>query len=323
MSFKLLLYAPDGLPDHNLKSWPELLRREIPGIQVDLASSKGEAIESIGDVDAAFGNIDSELFGHAKKLKWISCPQAGPSAGWYHESLANSDVVVTNTREIYNDHISTHILSFILMFARGLNRYFHHQLNQQWHSLPYPVIHLPDAVILIVGVGGIGGETARLCKSFGMTVLGTDPRVKDKPMYVDDLFHPDEIEVPLPRADFVVSTVPETPSTQSYFDKDFFKQMKPSSFFINIGRGATVVIDDLDDSLRNGGLAGAGLDVFETEPLPSRHPLWTAPGVIITPHIAGEGPYLPERRTELFVENCKRFAKGQEMLNVVDKQNWF
>ncbi len=323
MSFKLLLYAPEGLPNHNLDSWPELLRGEIPEIEVYVASSKGEAIESIEYVDAAFGNIDTEIFRHARKLKWISCPQAGPPAGWYHDNLAKSDVLVTNTRDIYNDHISTHIFSFILMFARGLNRYFPHQVNQEWHSDPYPVIHLPDATILIVGVGGIGKETARLCKSFGMNVLGSDPRLKYKPLYVDELFHPDDIDDPLPRADFVVSTVPETPATQSYFDKFFFKKMKFASIFINIGRGATVVLDDLNHALRSGQLAGAGLDVFEMEPLPSTHPLWAAPGVIITPHIAGEGPYLPERRTELFIENCKRFAKGKELLNIVDKQNWF
>jgi len=323
MSFKLLLCTPEGLPDHNLNHWPELLQKEIPGIEVKIASSEREAIEAIGDIDAAFGNINSDIFKHAKKLRWISCPQAGPPAGWYHEDLIDSNVVVTNTREIYNDHISTHILSFILMFSRGLNRYFPHQLQQKWRNIPYPVTHLPDATILIVGVGGIGRETARLCKSFGMNVLGSDPRLNERPVHVDELFHPDDIDDPLGRADFVVSTVPETPSTRSYFDKTFFNNMKTTSIFINIGRGATVVLSDLNDALRSGQLAGAGLDVFEIEPLPSNHPLWSAPGVIITPHIAGEGPYLPARRTDLFIENCKRFAKGEELLNVVDKQNWF
>ena len=323
MSFKLLLCAPKGLPDHNLDEWPELLKKEIPGINVEVALSESEAIEAIEDVDAAFGNINSDIFKHAKKLKWISCPQAGPPAGWYHNDLVDSKVVVTNTREIYNDHISAHVLSFILMFARGLNRYLPHQLVQEWQNTPYPVIHLPDSAVLIVGVGGIGRESARLGKSFGMNVLGSDPRLKENPPHVDELFHPDDIEDPLARADFVGSTVPETPYTQSYFDKNFFDKMKYASIFINIGRGATVVLSDLNDALRNGQLAGAGLDVFEIEPLPSTHPLWTAPGVVITPHIAGEGPYLPKRRTELFIENCKRFSKGEQLLNVVDKQNWF
>ena len=323
MSFKLLLYAPDGHPEQNLKTWPETLRGLIPGIDVTVAESEGEAIESIKDADAAFGNIGSEIFRHANNLKWLACPQAGPSAGWYHSDLIDSDVIVTNTRDIYNDHISTHILSFILAFARGLNRYFPHQLKGEWHRPNYPIRHLPDSTVLIIGVGGIGSETARLCKSFGLTVLGSDPRVEDSLDHVDELVHPDEVDIMIPRADFVVSTVPETPQTQNYFNAEFFSQMKRESYFVNIGRGATVVLDDLNEALRKGDLSGAALDVFQIEPLPHDHPLWTAPGILITPHVAGEGPYLPERRTELFLNNCKRFANGEELINIVDKSNWF
>lgn len=99
--------------------------------------------------------------------------------------------------------------------------------------------------------------------------------------------------------------------------------MKSSAFFINIGRGATVVLDDLAEALEEGQLAGAGLDVFQTEPLPSDHPLWSIPGVLITPHVAGRGPYLEDRRTALFIENCQRFNQGRPLKNVVDKAHWF
>ena len=127
----------------------------------------------------------------------------------------------------------------------------------------------------------------------------------------------------LPRADFVLVTVPETPETQGMFAREQFRAMKDSAFFINIGRGATTVLDDLVDALRAGEIAGAGLDVFQVEPLPAGHPLWTTPGVLITPHVAGVGPYLDDRRTELFVDNCKRFNEGRPLRNVVDKANWF
>ena len=323
MSFKLLLYAPDGHPEHSLFKWRDRLEMEIPGIEIDLVTSEDEAIEAISSADAAFGNISSEIFVRGERLRWVACPQAGPPSGWYHDDLVNSDVVVTNTREIYNDHISTHILAFMLAFARGLNNYVPHQLDRKWHRPAYRVKHLPDSTVLIVGVGGIGGETARLCKSFGMTVLATDPRIEKRPVGVDELHHPNDIGLLIPRADFVVSTVPETPKTGGYFDHIFFDQMREGAFFINIGRGATVVLDDLDSALRSGHLAGAGLDVFEIEPLPEDHPLWKAPGILITPHVAGEGPYLPERRTELFIDNCKRFANGEKLINVVDKNNWF
>ena len=102
-----------------------------------------------------------------------------------------------------------------------------------------------------------------------------------------------------------------------------FARTKGTAFFINIGRGATVVLDDLDTALRAGTIAGAALDVFEIEPLPQDHPLWDAPGMVITPHVATAGPYLDDRRTALFLDNCRRFDAGLELRNVVDKANWF
>jgi len=184
-------------------------------------------------------------------------------------------------------------------------------------------LHLPEASAVIVGVGGIGAETARLCSAFGITVLGVDPRLAAPPPGVAELHRPDALDSILPRGDFVIVTVPETPETQGMFDARRFRLMKEQAFFINIGRGATVVLDDLAEALREHQIAGAGLDVFQEEPLPSGHPLWKMPGVLLTPHVAGNGPYLQERRTELFIDNCKRFDAGLPLTNVVDKANWF
>ena len=323
MAFKLLILNPLGQEGADyVDGWPERLREEIPDVEVTLSHSVGEAMEVIGEVDAAFGNIAPELFARADNLKWIACPQAGPRAGYYHQALIDSDVVVTNTREIYNDHISAHILSYVLAFARGLHVYMPRQLQGDW-APGYEVIHLPDATAMVVGIGGIGGEAARLCGEFGMTVTGVDPRVPGPTAGVNELHRPDALHEVLPRADFVIVTVPETPQTQGMFAREQFQLMKPSSFFINIGRGATVVLDDLTAALESGQLAGAGLDVFETEPLPADHPLWGMPGVIITPHVAGRGPYLEDRRAELFLENCRRFNEGEPLKNVVDKDRWF
>ena len=107
------------------------------------------------------------------------------------------------------------------------------------------------------------------------------------------------------------------------FGTEQFRLMKREAFFINIGRGATVLLDDLVAALNGGEIAGAALDVFQVEPLPSDHPLWTAPGVLITPHVAASGPYIDDRRTELFLDNCIRFNEGRPLRNVVDKANWF
>ena len=181
MGFKLLILSPSEQGETEyVDTWPEKLKDKIPDVVVHLSKSVGEAMEVIGEVDAAFGNIAPELFERANNLKWIACPQAGPRAGYYHQALIDSDVVVTNTREIYDDHISAHIMSFILAFARGLHVYIPRQLNRQW-SPGYQTIHLPDATAVIIGVGGIGGETARLCSEFGITVIAVDPRVDEPP----------------------------------------------------------------------------------------------------------------------------------------------
>jgi phosphoglycerate dehydrogenase-like enzyme len=184
-------------------------------------------------------------------------------------------------------------------------------------------VYLPEATALIVGVGGIGGETARLCAAFGMTVVGVDPRRPSAPPSVKELHRPESFHELLPQADFVIMTVPQTPQTVGMMTAREFRLMKRSAYLINIGRGGCVVLDDLVDALREGEIAGAGLDVFQVEPLPADHPLWTLPGVLITPHVAGIGPYLQERRTALFIDNCRRFNAGEPLLNVVDKANWF
>ncbi len=323
MGFNLLILRAGGQSDSDtIDQWPDLLREAIPDIEVNVARSAGEAMEMIGEADAAFGNIVPEVFEKQTRLRWIACPQAGPPAGYYHQDLIGSDVIVTNTREIYNDHISNHIMSYVLAFARGLHTYVRSQLNGEWKP-GYEIVNLPDSTAVVVGVGGIGGETARLCSEFGMTVIGVDPRVESLPRGVAEMVLPDDLDAALPRADFVVVTVPETPQTQRLFTIEKFRLMRSSAHFINIGRGATVVLDDLVSALENGEIRGAALDVFETEPLPADHPLWGMSNVIITPHCAGAGPYLDDRRTELFLENCLRFNEGRELTNVVDKANWF
>ena len=323
MGFNLLILRAGGESGHShIDAWPAKLREAIPDIEINVANSTGEAMEMIAEADAAFGDIVPEVFERATKLRWIACPQAGPRAGYYHQALIDSEVEVTNTRDIYNDHISNHIMSFVLAFARGLHVYVQQQMRREWDS-SYEIINLPDSTVVIIGVGGIGGETARLCAEFGMNVLAVDPRVTEKPPGVAELYTPDSLGEILPEADFVIVTVPETPATQGMFDAEFFRRMSRRGHFINIGRGATTILNDLVTALEAGEIRGAALDVFQVEPLPSDHALWSLSNVIITPHCAGAGPYLDDRRTDLFIENCVRFNDGAALKNVVAKDNWF
>ena len=326
MGFRLVILATgpsgeEGQANHG-EDWPYRLKKAIPDIKVDVCDSLEDAREPIEEADAVFGYVVPELFSRARKLRWIACPQAGPPAGYYHRALIESDVVVTNIRGVYSDHIGAHIMAFVLAFARGHHYYLAQQLQRHWNP-GYDTVYLPEATAVIVGVGGIGGEAARLCSAFGMTVIGVDPRVNEAPPGVAELHRTDALPEVLPRGDFVIVAVPETPETQGIFGARQFQLMKSSAYFINVGRGATVLLEDLTVALQKGEIAGAGLDVFETEPLPADHPLWTTPGVLLTPHVAASGPYVDERRTELFVDNCVRFNEGRPLRNIVDKAHWF
>ncbi len=185
------------------------------------------------------------------------------------------------------------------------------------------MLHLPESTALIVGVGGIGAETARVAAAFGMRVVGTDGRRRSAPPGMAELHPPEALDSLLPQADFVVLTVPHTPATEGFMNRARFQRMKRTAFFINIGRGMTTRLDDLVAALGAREIAGAALDVFEQEPLPADHPLWAMPNVLITPHTAGYGPYLDERRFDILLDNCRRFLAGQPLRNVVDKSSWF
>jgi phosphoglycerate dehydrogenase-like enzyme len=307
------------------RDWAARLSAGVAGLSVVVAEDEASAAGPMAAAECAFGTLPPSLLARAVRLRWLQAPQAAPPAGYYYPALVDHPVVVTNFREIYNDHIAAHIMAFVLAFARDLHRYLPQQARREWKpaALDTGVIHLPGATMLVVGVGGIGAETARLAAAFGMRVLGVDARRKDVPAGVAALHPPEDLDALLPRADFVVLTVPHTPATEGFMHRARFARMRRGAFFINIGRGKTTRLDDLVAALRAGELAGAGLDVFEEEPLPADHPLWTLPGVLITPHTAGFGPYLDERRFEILLDNCRRFLAGRPLRNVVDKAAWF
>jgi phosphoglycerate dehydrogenase-like enzyme len=315
------------LPPHTAatRSWAARVAQAEIGVRVLEPETTVDAVRDIADADAAFGTIPPDVLAAARRLRWLQAPQAAPPAGFYYPELIAHPVVVTNFREIFNDHIGAHIMAFVLAFARGLHYYMPQQMRREY--LPRPldtgIVHLPEATALILGIGGIGSEAARLCDTFGMRVIGVDGRRTDHPAGVHELHRPESLDALLPRADFVIMTIPHTPATEGLMNRERLRRMKPTAFLINIGRGMTVRLDDLVAALHAGEIAGAGLDVFEVEPLPANHPLWTAPNVLITPHTAGFGPYLQERRLEILLENCRRFAIGQPLRNVVDKASWF
>ena len=322
MPFKLVMLPPQT---DVYRGWGDALAREIPDIAVVVAESGAQAAHEIADADGAVGVLPRDLLAKARRLRWLQSHQAAPPAGYYYPELIAHPLQVTNMREIFNDHIGAHIMAYVLAFARGLHYYIPHQLRSEWAPRPLDegVLHLAATTALIVGAGGIGAETARLASAFGINVIATDARRTDRPPGVAELHPAEALDTLLPRADFVILTVPHTPATEGFMNAARFGRMKRGAFFINIGRGKTTRLDDLTAALRGGQIAGAALDVFEEEPLPAVHPLWTMPNVLITPHTAGYGPHLDERRYQILRDNCRAMMTGGTLRNVVDKASWF
>lgn len=318
---KFVFLPPIG---REIRGWADELAKDVSGLSVVIAEHADEASREMGDADAAYGWVAPEMLPSAKTLRWLQNPFAGPFVGYYYPALAEHPVVVCNPRGIYSDHIAHHILMFMLALSRGLPYYIDAQRDHRWdpRARKRGYVNLVGATVLIVGVGGIGAETARVCQALGCRVVGIEPRPEHAT--IAELHAPEALDALLPDADFVVTTVPHTPETELMWNAQKFKLMKESAYFINIGRGMTTRLDDLVDALKNQELAGAALDVFEKEPLPGEHPLWDLENVLLTPHIAvADAADLNERRYQLIRDNARRFLAGEPLLNVVDKTKWY
>ncbi|HVZ12097.1 MAG TPA: D-2-hydroxyacid dehydrogenase [Patescibacteria group bacterium] len=266
-----------------------------------------------------FGLIDLTL---TKNLKWIHMSSAGVTDA--ARILAPTDIILTNSSGVHPIPISETVLGYILMFARRLDVAYRNQvLNKSWSRNVgnNRGMELVDKTIGIVGFGRIGQEIARLCRGIGMKAVALQySQPLDKSM-IDHTF--ENIDELLEKADFVVDCLPLTPETKGYFDADRFKSMRDSAYFINIGRGGTVAEHDLITALKEGTIAGAGLDVFEVEPLPDSSPLWSLENVIITPHISGWTPEYTNRVVNIFCANLEAYLSGKPMQTLVNKDKGY
>lgn len=313
---KLLIYPPEQ-PD-----LPNRLRAAVPSATIVVAPDKATAIREIADADAFYGQITPELLAAADQLRWIQSPAIGLERTMFPELIAHP-VVMTNPRGIFSDDIADHVMAMVTGFARQMPRLLRQQLRHEWRHEGYQVMHLPDCTLGIFGLGGIGSAIARRAHAFEMRIIAVDARRAEAPPEVAALLPPDRLNEMLGAADFVVISAPETPETRGLFGSAAFQAMKSSAYLINIGRGKIVQLDALVEALRAGKIAGAGLDVFEVEPLPADHPLWDMENVVITPHVAGFGPHTGERRHQVLIENLRRFVAGEPLLNLVEKNRWF
>ena len=289
-------------------------------VEIQNVENDDQALEIIGEVEAMYGRITPELLARAKKLRWIQTPMAGLEH-YMFPALAESDVTLSNMQGIYSDNIADHVMGYILMFARGFHIFLRQQLERNWKT-DVPVLHLADTTLGVIGLGGIGTAVAKRGAAAEMRVIATNAVEIEKPDFVDTLWGIDQLDDLLAESDFVVSCVPHTPETFKLINTNQLKQMKKTAYLINISRGVVVDLAALTAALEAGEIGGAGLDVFETEPLPADHPLWGMENVIITPHTAGAGPHTADRRVEVVTGNLRRFVTGEPVRNIVDKNRW-
>jgi phosphoglycerate dehydrogenase-like enzyme len=305
------------------------------------AGSDEIARREIADADAFFGKITPELLAAAKRLQWVQSPTASLEHYLFDE-LIEHPCKLSNMRGLFSDVIADHVMGYVLCFARNLHLYVRQQLAAKWEPIggeagrstfthgPHTVSdidrahrHLADCTMGVVGTGKIGAEICRRAHAFGMSLCGVDPVCREIPGVLEEVWPPERLPDLLAASDFVVIAAPHTPETYKLFRAEQFRQMQRSAYLINIGRGVIVDLADLTAALQAKEIAGAALDVFETEPLPANHPLWRMQNVLITPHVAAASPRIAERHTATLLENIRRFARGEEPLTLVDKERWF
>lgn len=252
----------------------------------------------------------------ATRLEWIHAASAGVDALLFEE-LASSDVMVTNSSGVFDEPIAEWVLAAMLALAKDLPETLELQRQGVWqHREPE---RLRGSTAVVVGVGGIGRATARLLRAVGVDVLCVARTARTDPEFG---FVVGRVDLPdaLSQADWVVLAVPLTPETEGMIDAPMLSRMRPSARLINVARGRLVDEAALINALRSGGLKGAALDVFTSEPLGAGSPLWAMANVIVSPHMSGDVVGWKDEVAALFMENFERRLRGEPLLNLVDKQ---
>jgi len=302
--------------------YAERIRSVSPGIELKADLSEKAFQSELADAQVIFGGFSREDFSSAKELRWIQWGAAGVEGILWPE-LVQSPVVLTNMQRIYAPVISETAIGLMLALARGIPRYVLQTQQHQWQTID-GLNEISGMTLGLVGLGGIGTETARRAHfGFDMTVLAVDPKPLPKPDFVAEVHSLDWLPQMASRADVLMSATPHTPLSEGMLNESVFRAMKKSAYFINVSRGKVVNTPALIRALKEGWIAGAGLDVAYREPLPPDDELWTAPNLIITCHTSGWSPKVQGRRLELFSENVRRYVAGLPLLNVVDKQRGY
>jgi phosphoglycerate dehydrogenase-like enzyme len=297
------------------------LRKSAPANVQIVAAAPDQIAAEIADAEALISTqLTREQLQGAKRLKWVQIMNAGVEG--IVPVFKGTSITLTSLKVTLGPEVADHAMALLLSLTRGLYQTIP---ARKWET-PRNVGQLTELggkTAVIVGVGGVGTQIAVRSAAFGMTIIGVDPKDAAPSPAIKQMVKPDQLDTVLPLADVVFVTVPETPATRRMFGATQFREMKQGAYFIAVSRGAIYSMDALVEAMSSRHLAGAGLDVTDPEPLPSNHPIWKFENVVITPHIAGASDVAITRVVELLRENILRFAAGEPLLNVVDKDKGY
>ncbi len=297
----------------------EKIRSAAPNVDLELTRDRAELTEKARDAEVILGIVDSGTMLAARKLKWVQTWAAGVES--LPKELMEHSCVLTNMQRVFAPVIAETAIALLLSLTRGLAQHAVPNFRlRKWDRATVPLEDLYGKTIGIVGLGGIGTETARRTHyGFNMRILAVDPKPLPKPEFVEILREPGWLMEMVPQVDVLMSAAPLTRETRGMFNDTVFQNMKRTAYFINVSRGGLVDQDALIRALKGGLIRGAGLDVATPEPLPADHPLWDCPNLVITPHNSGMAPVRQVRLVALVAENVRRYSQGLPLLNVVDK----
>ncbi|MEE9257832.1 MAG: D-2-hydroxyacid dehydrogenase [bacterium] len=306
--------------DPQAEEYAAHLKPRFPEVSIHTAGSGAGAGDLLGEAEviAIIGpRLMEEDVRKAPKLQWIQALTVGVDNILQFSSLGE-DVLITTARGIHGPQMSELAVLLMLSLSRNFPRVVRNQGRRAWERWPQPL--LEGRAVGILGVGVVGEAVARKCKAFGMTVAGITSTPREIGAF-DRFYTRGELPRAAGEVDFLVVTVPHSPETDKIVGAEVLSAMKPTGFLINLARGGVVDEEALIDALRSGGIAGAGLDVFNEEPLPGEHPLWEMENVIITPHIGGMSENYIEQVLPILEENLHHFVNGdrRSMINIVKR----
>ena len=303
--------------------------RSVAGVPVEIVicRDRAEFRARLPEADTVYGDLRADELPLSRRLRWFHAGAAGLDD--MDPALFTTSIPITNFAGTFAPAIAETAMGMVLALTRGIARYYVPQfLKREWK--PIGTVKSPDHAEIagltmgVAGMGGIGRAVARAAHhGFGMRIVGTDDRPESKPDYVAELHDPSWLMEMAAEADVLVAAAPLTPATRGMFNEAVFRRMKKTSIFLALSRGK--LFDDLAlaRALKEGRIAGAGLDVFPEEPPPSDHPIYDCPNVVMTAHTAGWGPGRQDRLIGLVAENVRRFAAGEPLLNLVDKSKGY